>query len=201
MAHNDSGKSQFALPLPSWPEEGEMQPCTFPEMHPEDMKCCLLGPRAFVLQALLRLQGRAEEGLVHPPLLTRMALPPTRPWEILVSRCPMGTAELKIREHNGVTQDQCNRDLAELPPGSPCFKLSGVSPSWACIPTHLQLPRKPQGLLSQPKGLSKLPADSRSRWRNWEGESRHPAFPPRSVSSGATGSTPCTNSAWAYSLL
>ena len=86
-----------------------MRPRTFPETQPEDMKRCLLVPRALVLQALLHLtQGRAEETLVHPPLLTGMALPPTMYREILISRCPMGTAELEIPGHNGMTQDQCN---------------------------------------------------------------------------------------------
>lgn len=143
MVHNDSGKSQLTLPLLSWPEEGATRPCTFPEMHPDDMKRCLLGHRAFVLQAPLHLpQGRAEESLVHLPLLRDMALPPTRSRENLVSRCPMGTAELEIPGHNGVTQDRCNWDLAELPPGGPCFRLDGVSRSWARVPTPLQLPHK-----------------------------------------------------------
>lgn len=177
MVHNNSGKFQFTLPLLSWPEEGDARPCTSPETHLEDMKRCLLGPWAFVLQALLHLtQGWAEERLIHPPLLMRMALPPTRSWETLVSRCPMGTAELEIPEHNRVTYDQCNQDVAELPSESPCFKLSGVSPSWGCIPTCLQLPHKPQGLLSQAERLSKPPAESRSQRRDWEGQSRsrHP---------------------------
>lgn len=113
MVHNASGKSLLTLPLLPWLQEGEMWPCTFPEMPQEDMTRCLLGPQAFVPQTPLHLtQGRAEERLVHRTLLTGMRLLPTRSC-LQVSH---GTTELEIPGHNGtkipghnrMTQDSCD---------------------------------------------------------------------------------------------
>lgn len=74
------------------------------------MKHCLLGPGAFVLQALLHLtQGRAEERLVHPTLLMGMNMPPTRSWKNPCFQVSHGTTELEIPGHNGVKIPRHNR--------------------------------------------------------------------------------------------
>lgn len=140
------------------------------------MKRCLLGHRAFVLQAPLHLpQGRAEERLVHLPLPRGMALPPTRSREILVSRCPWGLRSWKSldtmeRHRSGATgiwqscpQEDPVSGLTVCHPAEPVSQLLS-----SC------LTNKPRGPAGQLKGLSKPPADSRSGQRDWEGESRHP---------------------------
>lgn len=84
------------------------------------MKRGFPGTRAFILQALLHLtQGKAEERLVYPLLLTGKALP----------HFQVPHAELEIPGHNEVTQDQCNADLAEMPWEDPVSSLVVCHPA------------------------------------------------------------------------
>lgn len=117
---------------------------------------------------------------------------------------PMGTAELEIPGHNGATQVRCNWDLAELPPGGPCFRLDGVSPSWARVPTPLQLPHKQASGPRWPaQGAEQTSSRLQIRTERLGRGEQTPTLlpPPRSGSWGATGSTPCTSLAWFYSSL